>query len=109
MSPSDQRLWATLIHVSAFVVSFWGALIGYIVLRDRGEFVRAHAAAALNFQISVIIYSVGVIIVALLTFGIGAILAIPLAVLAVVFQIMAALAANRGEEYSYPLAIRFLS
>ena len=60
MSPSDEKLWATLVHVGGIFLGFWPALIGYLVLKDRGPFVRAHTATALNFQITLAIaYLVG--------------------------------------------------
>ena len=41
MNPADEKLWATLIHVGGIVFGFLPALIGYIVLKDRGPFIRA--------------------------------------------------------------------
>jgi uncharacterized Tic20 family protein len=109
LRPSDERLWSTLIHLSAFLVSLWGPLIGYLVLRERGPFVQAHTAAALNFQLSVLIYSLGIGVIALITVGIGALLYVPFLIAVAVFQIIAAVAANNGQYYTYPLTIRFVS
>ncbi|MDJ0378036.1 DUF4870 domain-containing protein [Cryobacterium sp. PH31-L1] len=114
MRPADEKLWATLIHVggiifSAAALGFVPALIGYLVLRDRGPFIRAHTATALNFQISLLIYAAVLIPITIVTIGIGGILYIPLAIVAVVFMILAALAANRGQGYTYPLTIKFVS
>lgn len=52
MNPADERLWATLVHVGGIFFNFVPALIGYLVLKDRGPFVRAHTATALNFQLT---------------------------------------------------------
>ena len=109
MSPSDEKMWATLVHVGGIIFSFLPALIGYLVLKDRGPFVRAHTATALNFQISIVIYFVVISAFSAITFGIGAILFLPLLVVAIVFMILAALAANRGQGYAYPLSIKFFS
>ena len=109
MSPSDEKLWATLIHVGGIIFSFLPALIGYLALRDRGPFIRAHTATALNFQISYYIYAAVLVPITIVTLGIGGILYAPLAIVALVFMILAALAANRGEGYSYPLTIKFVS
>jgi uncharacterized Tic20 family protein len=108
MRPEDEKLWATLIHLSGLIVAPWGALIGYLVLRDRGPFVRAHTAEALNLQLSYLIYAVVLIPVTLITFGIGGLLYIPLGIVEIVFMILAAVAANRGEWYRYPLTIHFV-
>ncbi|WP_240607062.1 DUF4870 domain-containing protein [Cryobacterium aureum] len=109
MSPADEKLWATLIHIGGIIFSFVPALIGYLVLRDRGPFIRAHTATALNFQISLYIYAAVLIPITIVTLGFGSILYAPLAIVALVFMILAALAANRGEGYSYPLTIKFVS
>ena len=65
MNPQDEKLWATLTHLSPLVAGFiglpfLGPLIAYLVLRDRGPFIRRHTAQALNFQLTVLIaYIVG--------------------------------------------------
>ena len=111
LSPQDEKLWATLIHLSPLVASiiglpFLGPLIGYLVLRDRGPFVRWHTAQALNFQLTVLI---AYIVSALLTIVIiGFFLLLAVWVASVVFMIIAAIAANRGEYYRYPLTITFV-
>ena len=107
MSPADEKMYATLIHVGGILFAFVPALFGYLVLRDRGPFIRAHSATALNFQITLmIVYVVGT---ALMTVLIGYLI-LPVAwVLGIIFSILAALAANRGQGYSYPLTIKFFS
>jgi uncharacterized Tic20 family protein len=107
LSPADEKLWATLVHVGGILFNWIPALIGYLVLKDRGPFVRAHTATALNFQITVFIgYFVSGILVIV---GIGLILAIVVWVVNIVFSILAAVKANQGEYYTYPVAIRFVS
>jgi uncharacterized Tic20 family protein len=79
--------------------------------------VRRHAVESLNFQISILIYGVvGAIVafvVALVTFGIGLLVIVPVAIAAaiavLVLIILATMAASRGEDYRYPLTIRFIS
>lgn len=109
MNPTDEKMWATLIHVGGVIFSFLPALIGYVALKDRGPFIRAHSATALNFQISLVIYATVLVPITLVTLGIGGILYLPLAIVALVFMILAALAANRGQFYTYPLTIKFLN
>lgn len=106
MNPGDEKLWATLIHLGGLLVSFLVPLIGYLVLKDRGPFIRAHSATALNFQLTLLIaYFVGFI----LTFVIIGIFVVLAAwVCALVFAIIAAIKANQGEWYTYPLAIPFV-
>ncbi|GAA2977687.1 putative Tic20 family protein [Microbacterium terrae] len=106
MSPADEKLWATLINVGGVFFSFFPALIGYLVLKDRGPFVRAHSATALNFQLTLIIaYIVGSILSVIV---IGIFILIAAYVLNIVFCIVAAVKANQGQWYTYPMAIAFV-
>ena len=108
LSPNDEKLWATLFHIGGLFFGFWPALVGYLVLKDRGPFVNAHTKTALNFQISIAIYSLALGVFSLITFGLGTFLYIPFAIVLVIFSIMAAIAANKGELYTYPLTIAFI-
>lgn len=106
MSPQDEKLWATLTHVGGILFNWIAPLIAYLALRDRGPFIRQHTAAALNFQLTVLIgYIVGGVLSLIL---VGYVLILAVWVLSIVFAIMAALAANRGEYYKYPLTITFV-
>ncbi|MFZ2963425.1 MAG: DUF4870 domain-containing protein [Rhodoglobus sp.] len=107
LSPSDEKLWATLVHVGGILFGFLPAVIGYILLKDRGPFIRAHTATALNFQITLVIaYAVGAV-TSLLVVGIFILIAA--GILSLVFSILAAIAANQGQYYTYPLSITFVS
>ncbi|WP_241984579.1 DUF4870 domain-containing protein [Cryobacterium adonitolivorans] len=107
MNPADEKLWATLIHIGGILFGFLPALIGYIVLKDRGPFIRAHTATALNFQITLAIaYLVGSILTIIL---VGFLILAAAWILSIVFGIIAAIAANKGEWYTYPLTIKFVS
>jgi hypothetical protein len=107
LSPADEKLWSTLVQVGGILFSWIPALIGYLVLKDRGPFVRSHTATALNFQITIFIaYVVGGILSIVV---VGIFIIIAAWVLNIVFSIIAAVKANQGEFYTYPLAIRFVS
>ncbi|WP_228505218.1 DUF4870 domain-containing protein [Curtobacterium sp. VKM Ac-1395] len=106
LTPEDQRLWATLTHVGGIFLSFVGPLVAYLVLRDRGGFVREHTRQALNFHITAAIASFVAGLLTLLL--IGFVLLPIISVLVVVFAIMAAVAANQGRFYRYPLTIEFV-
>ncbi|CAN5487781.1 DUF4870 domain-containing protein [soil metagenome] len=107
LSPGDEKFWATLVHLGAIFFHFLPALIGYFVLRERGPFIREHTRAALNFQLTVLLgYLVGFFTVWIL---VGYLVLLAVAVLNIVFSIMAAIAANRGEYYTYPVALKFVA
>lgn len=106
LNPHDERMWATLIHVGGILFHFLPALIGYLVLRDRGPFIREHTRVALNFQISL---AIGYCIASVLLFiFIGALLLPALWVLNVVVSILGAVAANRGQLFTTPFAFGFI-
>ncbi|HWU46653.1 MAG TPA: DUF4870 domain-containing protein [Humibacter sp.] len=107
LSPADEKMWATLIHVLGIFFGFLPALIGYLLLKDRGPFVRQHSASALNFQLTMLIAAIIGWITAFIIIGFLILFAVE--VLVIVFSIIAAIAANRGESYTYPLSIKFLS
>lgn len=112
MSEKDSRLWAMLCHVSTFLGHFipFANLIAPLVIwqmkKDQSEFVDFHGKEALNFQISVLIYLIVSGILVLAVIGIALLALVGLFNLIVV--IMAAIKANNGERYNYPLCIRFI-
>jgi uncharacterized Tic20 family protein len=106
MNPADEKLWATLIHIGGIFFNFLPALIGYLILKDRGPFVRQHTATALNFQLTVLIaYIISYI---LMIVFIGFILWLAVWAVNIVFSIIAAIAANKGQGYTYPMSIPFV-
>ncbi|QBR91647.1 DUF4870 domain-containing protein [Nocardioides euryhalodurans] len=117
----EDKTWALASHIGTLVSAYFalGFLAPLVIMLVKSEspFVRRHAVESLNFQISLLIYTVvGTvvgIIVALLTFGVGLLVIIPIvivvAVLALVFIIVATVKAANGEDYRYPLTIRLVS
>ncbi|GAA1493396.1 DUF4870 domain-containing protein [Curtobacterium herbarum] len=106
MTPEDQRLWATLTHVGGIFSNVLVPVIAFFVLRDRGQFVREHTRVALNFHITMAIaYFAGILTSVL---GIGFLVITAAGIVSIVFGILAALAANQGQFYRYPLAIEFI-
>jgi uncharacterized Tic20 family protein len=75
-------------------------------------FVDDQAKEALNFNITVAIASLVLLVFSVLTLGIGLVLAIPLWIIIgifwLVFTIMAGVKANAGERYRYPFALRLI-
>ena len=101
VSPSDARMWSTLAHVGGIFFSFVPSLVIYLMYKDRDPFVRRHATQALNFQI---IIAIAYFVAGLLTLALIGFLLLPaVGICMVVFSIIAAMAANRGEEYTYPM------
>jgi uncharacterized Tic20 family protein len=110
---TNVRTWNTLCHASALLgvlFHFPGHLIGPLVvwLVKRGESpeIDAHGKEALNFQLSMLLYTLvsGVFCLILIGFVFIAVLW----VLNAVFVIVASIQASEGKFYRYPMTIRFL-
>lgn len=127
MTESEQRTWGMLAHLAAlsgFIIPFGnilGPLIVWLIKKEESSFVNDQGKESLNFQITLCIYVIGAIILALiflaLTFiipflGILTVLIylliFAIAIAEIVFVIIAAVKSNKGEYYRYPLTIRFL-
>lgn len=110
----DEKMWAMLAHLSGMIagalggMTFLGPLIIWLVKKNESSFVDYHGKEALNFQISITVLLVLSIIVTIATCGIAFPLPLALGIFALVVTIMAAIKANNGEYYQYPLTIRFI-
>ena len=115
----EQRTWAMWCHLSAlaaFVLplgSVLGPLVVWLTKRDEFPLVNEEGKRVLNFQISMALYFVGLIIFtfvgALFIVGlIGIPIIIGLGIFWLVVVIMAAVRTSEGKRFDYPLAIPFL-
>lgn len=106
LSQSDERMYALFAHIGGIFFSFLVPLIIWIMFRERSRFVDSQGKEALNFQITLAIaYVVGLVTSVIF---IGVFIIIAAGIYAIVCGIMAALAVNRGEDYRYPWAFRFI-
>jgi len=114
-SPSrTERQWAMGCHLIALcgiVVPFpsanlLGPLILWLIKREDGAFIDDQGKESLNFQISLFIYALACLILAVI--GIGVFLLLPLALFGLVCVIIAAIKASEGIAFRYPLCIRFI-
>jgi len=102
----DDRMMATLAHVLGIFTSFVGPLIIWMIKKEQSPFVDDQGKEALNFQLTLLI---GYVISGIATvICIGPIIAMGISVVAIIFGIMAGVAANKGEAYRYPVNIRFI-
>ncbi len=109
----EARMWAMFCHLAglcAFVIPFVGNIVGSLILwqikKDEYPFVDEQGKEAVNFQISMTIY--GLISVALSFVCIGFFLLAAVGVVDLAFLLIAAVKANNGQHYRYPLTIRFI-
>jgi uncharacterized Tic20 family protein len=102
----DATNMAMLGHLLAIFTGFLGPLIIWLIKKDEVPFVDRHGKEALNFQITVLI---AMFAAGLLSFVCIGFFLMPIIWLVdMIFCILAALAASRGEEYRYPMAIRLV-
>ncbi|MCF7222683.1 DUF4870 domain-containing protein [Lysobacter sp. TLK-CK17T] len=89
-----------------------GPLIIWLVKKDTMPFVDDQGKEALNFNITVGIAFLALLLLSILTLGIGLIIAIPLWVIIgigwLVLTIIASIKANEGQAYRYPFALRLV-
>ncbi|MBZ0172901.1 MAG: DUF4870 domain-containing protein [Phycisphaerales bacterium] len=123
-STADERMFSTFTHLSLLAhlvlpyISILIPIIMWSMKKKESAYIADHGREAVNFQISLAIYSILLPIIAipigLLLFVVGVAITVPLAalfpyVLGLVGMIIAAVASNRGELYRYPMTIRFLT
>jgi uncharacterized Tic20 family protein len=124
MSPQDERTWGAISHAGAVVamicsagfLGFLASLAVYVIHKDRGPFVRAHAANSINIQISMFIWlvvaTVLYVILGIVTLGVGffvflPVFAVPL-VFAGVLHVIGAVKAYNGEWWNPPFTPSFV-
>jgi len=109
----DARMWAMFCHLAGLALflqiplaNIIGPLIVWQIKKDESAFIDEQGKEAVNFQISMTIYT---IISIILIFACIGIVLLPLVIiLDVVFLLIAAVKSNDGFHYRYPLSIRFI-
>ncbi|MGE3109287.1 MAG: DUF4870 domain-containing protein [Phycisphaerales bacterium] len=105
-APSGERTYAVLTHlapVMAYVftggiLSIIAPLVMWMARRKESPFLDDHGREAVNFQLTLLIVAVASFFVLL----------VPVIIFGVVMSIVAAVAANRGQFYRYPMCIRLI-
>ena len=114
----EGRTLSVLCHLSYFIFSIFFALIVRATEGGQNPYTRHHATEALNFQLTLVIAIIGSWVVAMFGAFLGSfeivvitLLALGLAIVicGIVFSIVAAVAASRGEWYRYPVSLRMVS
>jgi uncharacterized Tic20 family protein len=103
----NDKIWSMLSHLSALLgVGFVFPLVVYLAMRHESEYVAANAREALNFHISVLIYSLCCLPLVLILIGIPLLLVIGVGSL--VLAVIATVKASNGVCYRYPLTLRLV-
>ena len=103
----DDRNFSMLAHLLGIFTGFLGSLIIWLIKKDDSPYVAQEAKEALNFQITLLIgYLVSGVLVIIL---IGFLMLFALHIVNIIFSIIAAVAASKGQPYRYPFALRLVS
>jgi hypothetical protein len=121
---AQERQWAMFAHLSALIGGivtagwagslgcFIGPLVIWLVKKETMPFVDDQGKEALNFNITVAIVFAALLLLSLLTLGIGLVIAIPaffiIGIAWLVLTILASIKANEGVAYRYPFALRLI-
>ncbi len=115
----EERKWAMFCHLSGLaglspILPAVGCAVAPLVIwqlkADEFPFVAEQGRRAVNFQLSMLLYATIGIIICFVSL-VGAFL-VPVVfcifgLVDLIFVLIAAVKANRGQEYRYPLTIRF--
>jgi len=109
----DARMWAMICHLAGLaglpvpvIGNIVAPLIVWQIKKEEDPFIDEQGKEAVNFQISMSLYMV--ICIPLCFICIGAFLVPAVALFYLIFLLIAAVNANNGHHYRYPLTIRFI-
>ena len=108
----DERTWAMLCHFSAFAGliipfgNFLAPLIIWLIKKEELPFVENQGKEVLNFQISMTIYLLISGILCIILIGIP--ILIGLVIFCFIITLIAAISANDGKAYRYPMNLRLI-
>lgn len=117
----EERQWAMFAHLSALLGAlltggigvFIGPLVIWLIKKETMPFVNDQGKEALNFNITVAIAGAALLILTVITFGIGVLLTFPvglaIAIGWLVLTIIASIKASEGVAYRYPLTLRLIN
>jgi uncharacterized protein len=114
----DDKTLAVIAHLSPIIalvlsagwLSFLGPLIVWLIWRDRGGLVRNAAATSFNFNITIwLAFVIGWICVfTIILIPVALILFFVPGILQLIFSILGAMKASRGEAFRYPFQVPIL-
>ena len=114
---TDARMWGMICHLAALagiVVPVIGCIIGPLIIwqikKEEFPFVDKQGKEAVNFQISMSLYLLvsAILWIPLSFICIGVVIPVAISIIDLIFLLIAAVKANDGEHYRYPLSIRFI-
>ena len=108
---ADDRTIAMLIHLLAIVSTWVVPLVLWLVKKNESSYIDHHGKECINFQLTVFAAAIALFVASCVPFLIF--LTWPamaaLGLLHVVFLVIAAVRANDGVLYRYPISLRLIS
>jgi uncharacterized Tic20 family protein len=109
----DARMWAMICHLAGLagiILPASGNIVAPLIIwqikKENNPFIDEQGKEAVNFQISMSIYFFASVFLCI--FCVGAFLVVATIIVFFVFLLIAAVKANNGYHYRYPLTIRFI-
>jgi len=105
-------MWAMFCHLAAlagYIIPFGnilGPLVVWLIKKDEIPAVDKNGKESLNFQITLAIASI--VCVPLMFIIIGFFLLFAVGIYGLIMVIIASIKTNKGEDYRYPISIRFI-
>ena len=97
--------------VSAGWLSIVGPLVVWLLYKDKDPFVRHQSADAFNFQVTMWLVSVvgGLLCLTIILIPLGLVMIIVGVLASIIFGIIAAVQASKGQPYRYPWKLNLLT
>ncbi|MCM8796648.1 MAG: DUF4870 domain-containing protein [Candidatus Omnitrophica bacterium] len=114
MEQKEERNLAVFCHLGGLLFFYFVNLIIPLIIwltqKDKSAFIDEHGKEAVNFQISLIIYGLGLMLIGFTI--IGLVIAVPgwiiLFIIDIISIIRAAIKASNGQKFLYPLNLRLI-
>ncbi|SDD12170.1 DUF4870 domain-containing protein [Aquimonas voraii] len=119
LSPDNsEKQFALFVHLSALIGFFipLGNIIAPLVMwqikKNESAFIDDQGKEAVNFNLTLLLVGLALIVLTLITFGLAIFLTAPLGLVLcvawLIFAILAGIKANEGVAYRYPFILRLI-
>ena len=108
----EARLWGMFLHLSVFtgyivpILGLIAPILIWQIYKETLPLIDEHGRNLMNWLISAFIYAIACGLLSIIVIGIP--LLIALALLSIIFPIVAGIKANQGVVWKYPFSIQFL-
>lgn len=114
LSNLNSNQWAMFLHLSQLTnlilpgLGIAAPILIWQIQKAQFPELDRHGKMVTNWLISLLIYVVAAFVASFATCGIGTVLFVPIAIVAIVFPILGGIKANNGVVWPYPLTISLI-